>query len=330
MRRPRFFPSAALALLLAVPACENAGSNLGFTVSSTGTILVGLYLDRDGSRTQTAIVDTVYAGARVALLAQGTTDTLRTATSDALGVASFTNVPVGEYRIAVASASIGDSLEVAAIDSADVALQAGGADQGVIIRLAYPELSIRELRALPAGRRAFIRGVILAGVQSFRDTTSHIADSSGQVRMTRVMLRAGLTGNAPGDSVSALGTSSMRDGQPTLDLALISRFGSRPAPIPFSVSTANANTALGGTLDAALVQVIGAIVSDSMTVSPDFHVTASDNTGPIVIVLDANLPFARTQFRPGRSLNVRGVLVPNGAGAWRLKPRDTGDVTFNN
>jgi hypothetical protein len=172
--------------------------------------------------------------------------------------------------------------------------------------------------------------VILAGVQSFRDTTSHLADTSGQLRMTRVMLRAGLTGNAPGDSVSALGTSSMRAGQPTLDLALISRFGSRPPPIPFAVTTMAASTASGGTLDAALVQVIGALVSDSITVAPDFQVTASDGTGPIVIILDANQPFARNQFRPGRSLNVTGVLVPNGAGAWILKPRATSDVQFNN
>jgi hypothetical protein len=29
-------------------------------------------------------------------------------------------------------------------------------------------------------------------------------------------------------------------------------------------------------------------------------------------------------------MNVRGVLVPDGLGSWQLKPRDTGDVGFNN
>jgi len=83
-------------------------------------------------------------------------------------------------------------------------------------------------------------------------------------------------------------------------------------------------------LDAGLVQIIGALVSDSMTVSPDFHVVASDNSGPITIILDANLPFGRTAYRVGRSITVTGVLVPNGSGGWYLKPRSTGDIVFNN
>ena len=88
--------------------------------------------------------------------------------------------------------------------------------------------------------------------------------------------------------------------------------------------------ASGGVLDAALVQVIGAIISDTATVAPDFRVTASDGSGPVQLILDANLPFSRTAFRPGRSMNVKGVLVPDGQGGWNLKPRDIGDVSFNN
>ena len=313
-----------------VTGCQNAGNDLGFAALSTGTINVAVYLDRDGSHTPTLVVDTVYRNARIALLPRGSTDTLRTVNSDATGLARFDAVPVGEYTVAVAPASIGDSLVVGAIDSTNVRLRADDEEPvQVVVRLSYPEVSIRQARALPFGKRAFIRGVILVGVQSFRDTTSHVSDSSGQIRMTRVQLRAGLTGNAPGDSVSALGTASTRDGQPTLDLALISKFGSRPPPIPFSISTASAATANGGLLDAALVQVIGAIISDTVTVAPDFKVTASDGTGPVNIILDANLPFARSAFRPTRSINVKGVLVPNGLGGWNLKPRDVSDVIPN-
>jgi len=322
--------AASLGLLVTLAGCQNAGSDLGFGSAQTGGIFVGLYLDRDGSRTQTLTVDTVFAHARVALLARGSTDTLQVIVSNALGVAQFDAVPVGEYRITVDPGSIGDSLVVQAVDSANVRLTAGGTNPIVVVRLGYPEFSIRAARALPLGKRAFIRGVVLVGVQAFRDTTSHISDSSGQIRLTRVQLRGGLTGNSPGDSVSVLGTASSRDGQATLDVAIVSRFGNRPAPVPFFITTATAATANGGVLDAALVQVNSAVVSDSATVAPDFKVIASDNSGPVKIILDANLPFARTAFRPGRSLNVTGVLVPDGAGGWNLKPRSPGDVNFNN
>ena len=322
--------AAGLALLLTLGACQNAGSDLGFGASQTGGIFVGLYLDRDGSRTQSVGVDTVFAHARVALLARGSTDTLQVVVSNALGIAQFDEVPVGEYRITVDPGSIGDTLVVQAIDSANVRLTVGGTNPIVVVRLGYPEFSIRAARALPLGKRAFIRGVVLVGVQAFRDTTSHISDSSGQIRLTRVQLRGGLTGNSPGDSVSVLGTASSRDGQPTLDAAIVSRFGNRPPPVPFFITTAVAATANAGALDAALIQVNSAVVSDSATIAPDFRVIASDNSGPVKIILDANLPFARTQFRPGRSINVTGVLVPDGVGGWNLKPRSTGDVSFNN
>ena len=312
-----------------VVACQNAGSSLGFDLSRSAAINVLLYLDRDGSRTPTQL-DTSFAKARVALLAHGTNDTVRTQQSSAIGIARFDAVPVGQYRIAVVQSSIGDSITVAAIDTNEVTLAAQDTAISVVVRLSYPELTIRQARVLQLGKRAFIRGVVLAGVQSFRDTTSHVSDSSGQIRLTRVALRGGLIGNNPGDSVSVLGVASTRAGQPTLDLALLTRIGSRPAPIPFSLSTATAATASGGTLDAALVQVIGATISDTVAVSPDFQVTASDGSGPVKIILDANLAFPRTLFRPGHSINVKGVLVPDGLGGWTLKPRDFSDVVFNN
>jgi hypothetical protein len=327
-RRSRLARGAWL-LTAALAACQNSGADLGFGPPATSVILVGVYFDRDGSRTQTAGVDTVFARARVALLGQGTNDTLRTVLTDNAGLARFDGVPVGEYRIAVDPASIGDSIVVAAIDSAHVVLKASTATQGVVVRLAYPEVSIRQARALPFGKRAFIRAVILAGVQSFSDTTSHVADTSGQIRLTRVNLKGGLTGNAPGDSVSVIGTASVRAGQPTLDLALVAKFGQRPPPVPVPLNTAQAATANGGVLDAALVQV-SAIVSDSATVAPHFRVTASDGTGSLNIILDGLQNFPRSAFRVGRSITVKGVLVPDGQGSWNLKPRDPNDIFFNN
>jgi hypothetical protein len=230
----------------------------------------------------------------------------------------------------VSQLSIGDSIEVQDIDPDTLHIEASDSNTGVLVRLGYPEVSIREARTSPPGRRVFVRGFILAGVQSFRDTTSHLADSSGQIRLTRVSLRGNITGNNPGDSVSVLGLTSTRAGQPTLDNAIISRFGARPAPIPLPVATITAATASNGLLDAGFVLITGAIISDTSTIAPDFRVVVSDGSGNLTIILDGNIPFARGNFRPGRSMNVRGVLVPDGLGSWQLKPRDTGDVGFNN
>jgi hypothetical protein len=316
-----------LATVVVAAACDNAGSDLGVEVTIRNVVTAQVYLDRDGSRTANAS-DTLFRNARVALLPFAGTDTIEAQFTTTQGIARFEGVPLGKYRIGVTTSSIGDSIEVQEIDPDTLNIEASDTNTGVTVRLGYPEFSIREARALPGGRRVFIRGVVLAGVQSFRDTTAHVADSSGQIRLTRASLRFG-TGNAPGDSVSVLGLTSSRAGQPTLDNAIMSRFGARPAPIPLPVSTITAITANGGVLDAGFVLVTGAIINDTSTVAPDFRVVASDGTGNLTIILDGNIPFARSNFRPGRSMNVRGVLVPDGSGSWQLKPRDTGDVGFN-
>ena len=314
------------ALLLAAAACNNAGSDLGPAALPTHSITTQAFLDRDGSRTFVVGIDTLFPGAVVSLRPAGGGQAIQTVTTAIGGVARFDNVPLGEYSITVSPASLGDSIVVAEILTSPVKVEVADTNTNVGIRLTFPEISIRQARLLPAGKRAFIRGVVLAGVQSFRDTTSYIADSSGQIRLTRVSLRGPLTGNNPGDSVSVLGVASSRAGQPTIDLAVISRFGQRLAPVPLPLSTGGAATAAGGVLDAGLVIITGAFISDTATVAPDYHVVGNDNTGPITVVLDGIINFNRANFRPGRTMNVQGVLVPNGTGAWVLKPRQISDA----
>lgn len=316
----------ALAATLLLAACDNAGTGLGFPAEKAGIVQASAFLDRDGSRTLTA-ADTTFAGARVALLAHGSGDTVKSALTGANGIIRFTNVPLGEYRIVVSAGSLGDTVQVAAIDTAaEVKLTATVDSAKALIRLGYPEVTLRQARALPPGKRVFVRAVVLSGVQVFRDTTSHVSDSSSAMRLTRVSLRGGLTGNTPGDSVSVLGVTSTRVGQPTLDQAIVSRFGARQAPLPIIIGTGIAGTASGGLLDAALVQIVGGLISDTLTITPDFRVTVSDGTGSLFILLDANQPFLRSSFQIGKHTNARGVLVPDGAGAWYLKPRDPNDT----
>jgi hypothetical protein len=325
----RFLRLSLLAGLVALgAACANEGADLGFGPEQTAAIAVAVYLDRDGSRTLTPL-DTVFRNARVAVFVRHGSDTLRVGMTDATGIARFGSLPLGEYRVAVVPASIGDSIQVQHVDSSEVRLTLGVDTAGVLVRLGYREVSIRQARLLPVGQRVFIRGLVLSGVQNFRDTTSHVADSSGAIRLTRVILLGGLTGNSPGDSVAVLGLVSSRAGQPTLDLARVSQFATRPPPVALPVTTGTASTANNGVLDAALIRITGAIITDTATVAPDFRVMVSDGSGALEMLLDATIPFSRTSFAPGRSLNAQGVLVPTGAGAWRFKPRTLDDVTLN-
>ncbi len=319
---------AVLALGL-LASCENAGSTLGFAPLATGTIGVLVYLDRDGSRTPSPF-DTVFAKARVSLRGPSGTAVVQTTLTDADGIARFPLLPLGQYRVVVDSASIGDSVFVARIDSASVQISATDTVDQAIVRLAFPEFSLRQARSLPVGRKVFVRGILLSNIQSFRDTTVHLADSSGYLRLTRSSLLGSGVGTSLGDSVAVIGVTSTRNGQPTLDLARIARLAQRPPPVPLPVATNVGATADFGRLDAALVQVTAAVIGDTASLAPDFKVTVSDGTGALDLILDATLNVPRTVFRPGRSMNIRGVLVPNGSGGWVLKARDPGDLVFNN
>ncbi|MGQ0702886.1 MAG: hypothetical protein ACT4PM_07105 [Gemmatimonadales bacterium] len=314
-----------IALVAAGGACSNAGSLLGFGPAATQNINVQVFLDRDRSGTFGA-ADTVYGPAGVSLRPVSGGQAIQTKTSGPQGTTAFENVPVGEYSITAEASSLGDSLVVAGVTPSLIRVQASQNPLNVTVRVAYPELSIRESRQALPGRRVLIRGLVLAGVQSFRDTTSYVQDTSGQIRLTRVSLQGGLTGNNPGDSVAVIGTVSSRAGQPVLDQASIIRLATRPAPIPLIVTTAVAASAQNGALDAALVQITGAIITDTATIAPDFRVVGDDGSGPITLVLDLFMGFNRAVFVPGRSMTARGVLVPTGTGQWELKPRVPGDV----
>jgi len=313
-------------VLVLLTACSNAGSDLGLLPVVRRSITVVVSLDRDASGSTTN-VDTAYTGARVLLRPAAGGQPIDSALSDNKGFAFFENVPVGRYAVTVDPASVGDSVAVSVIDPDIVTLVAGDDNGSVaLVLLSYPTPSLQAVRQFPLGKRVLVRGLILAGIPSFRDTTAYIKDTSGYLRLTRVSFRGGQTGNNPGDTVSAIGTTSTRAGQPTLDLSIITTLGSRPAPVPIPLSTAVAGTAMGGFLDAGLVVITSAVISDTATIAPDFSVVASDGSGPLTIVLDSQGGYNPSSFVPGRTVTVRGVLVPSGTGSWQLKPRGTSDV----
>lgn len=313
-------------------ACENAGENLGLPDLLQGAIGVGVYLDRDGSLTQSA-GDTVFAGARVSLLVAGGTDTIRTATSGADGVAVFNDVPLGSYRVVVDRAALGDSIGVVVGDTGTIRIvaQQPGITATRVVRLGFREVTIGEARAIPAGRRVFVRGIVHSGLQIFRDSSSFMSSNGVSIRITGARHRPGRAFNNPGDSVIVLATTGVRAGQPVLVDGLIATLGVTAAPIPTPITVAEARTAKGGTLDAAFITVVGARIADTVAATPDFLVIiaeVADTSIKTNVLIDAQLNAPRTIFRPGFPITVRGVLVPRGDGTWVIKPRGGTDVTI--
>lgn len=324
--------TTCLLVVLAMAGCDNAGRDLVLPPLPQGAIGVGFYFDRDGSGTQTS-GDTVFAGARVSLLVAAGTDTIRTAVSGSNGVAVFDSVPVGTYRVVVDRRALGDSVGVVVGDTGTIVVTAapGGNTGARVIRIGYREVTVAEARQLAAGMRVYVRGIVQAPLQVYRDSSTFLASGGAYIRMPGSQPRPGRTGNNPGDSVLVLGTTAQRDGQPVIVSGLIGSIGVSAAPVPVVVTIAEARTARNGMLDAALVSVVGAVIVDTVASGPDLLVRiglATDTTVTTDVIIDSIQNAPRTIFRPGLPITVRGVLVPRGNGTWVLKPRGGGDVTI--
>jgi hypothetical protein len=306
--------------------CSNAGGDFGFEPVGHGTVAAFFYVDRNGDLLPTSAADTTFAGVRLGLVVAGTTDTAFSALTDAQGNVVFSNVPFGDYRFVVDTATVADSFQVQAIDSASVRLRGNAQQQLVTVRLGYPRVTIAAARAASTGTKVFINGMVLAGIAAFGDTTSHILENGVAIRLTNAS--NGGPAAQPGDSARVVGTVSIRAGQPVLDNAVILVYRlSFAAPPATPLSTLLANTADGTAQDAALVGISGVIV-DTLTAGSDFHVGVDDGSGRVVMVLDGNATFQVPLFLPGKTATARGLLVPTGGGTWVLKPRAQADVTI--
>jgi hypothetical protein len=188
--------------------------------------------------------------------------------------------------------------------------------------LTLPVISIRAARALPAGRTVAVVGVALNNSPTFSDTTVHLADTSGAIRLTQ--LKATL---AAGDSVQIIAATSSRAGQPTLDQGTRTALGTGLLPTAPTLTTAVAATAQGGTRDAQLVIVNNALISSTATVPNAFSLTVSDGSGNLTVLLDQQGGFTVPGiYVAGNTFNIVGLLVPTGTGTWMLKPRASTDL----
>jgi len=319
--RPVRAVTGLVGLVAVLAGCGNAGEDRVLAVPGTGLVGGVVYLDRDGNRTPNS-TDAALPGVRVRLLVGGTRDTIASATSGADGVFAFGRVPVGQYTVVVPGEStFGDSIAVVRVDTAEVNLAPEDTVE-IQVAVSFPLVSIAEARALPIGSKVFIEGVALNFRDVFADTVLHVRDTSSAVRITSTQGPLVTTG----DSARILGTVAARSGQPALDRGQVTIIAIVGQPTPERVTTLQAATADGGRLDAGLVRVVDATIADTATVSGDYLATVSDGSGPVLVVFDQDAGLTRTAFVPGVVIDATGLLVPDGAGAWRIKPRVVADL----
>ena len=319
--------------LLGSAACTNAGERLVVPPLPNGGIQVLVYFDRDASHSATAL-DTVVVGARVALVAPGGQDTLRTAVTNARGIATFDSLPLGGYRVVIDRHILADSIGVVAGDTGSMRIinQIDSIRLGRVVRFGYAEVSLAAARALPAGKRVMVRGTVTSALQFFRDSSAFLVDSTGSLRITGSRARPGSQGNNIGDSVLVLGTSGRNLGQGVLQGGLFGTLANGVAPLPRVTSVVDAKNAMGGALDAVLIQLNNVVLRDTLVSGPDFMLKVADPADTafkITVVIDQLIPAPHGFFLPGRTGTFRGVLVPVGDGTWILKPRTAADIVLN-
>jgi hypothetical protein len=61
-------------------------------------------------------------------------------------------------------------------------------------------------------------------------------------------------------------------------------------------------------------------------VNGDYQFTVDDGSGSVLVVLDEDAGLSRAPYVPGAVIDATGVLVPDGAGGWMLKPRNNLDL----
>lgn len=321
----RFLRPVAAAAVIAVigSGCLDTSEDRILSVDGTGLVQGLVYFDANGNRALDAS-DPGLPGIGIRLLARGTPDTIARVATGTDGLFLLSRVAVGVYDLAVDPGSLGDTVQVVSV-SPDPINVVPNDSVTVAIAVSFDKASVTEARALAIGTKIFVEGIATSGRDIFGDSTLHLTDGTSAIRATRVRRLTVL----PGDSVRLLATRSERSGQPTLDDAQPFLLAVAAVPPPEQTGTASAANAEGGRLDAALVRVLDATITDTLTSAGDFILTVNDGTGPLAVLLDKDVGFADLlPYVPTAAIDATGVLVPSGSGAWVLKPRADDDLTL--
>ena len=309
-------------------ACQESGDD-GIMVDATGTVGALVWVDRNGNGVLEGS-DGPAANVEVELTAPGGSRALYTLETGPSGEAILDDVLVGDYQAVLDSSTVGDSLRVLRVDSAQVTVIPGDTSV-VLVGLTFPSLSTDSLRTAPADGRVFINGRVISEWGTFGESTVHVRDSTGAIRAIRVAP----TGTQVGDSVRLVGVTAVQSGQPVLKDAQVFLVQTGvESPPPLAVTTGESATADGGRLDAELVRINDAVIQDTTrNAFGEWVLEVDDGSGVVEIVLDRDIPFL-LNFPAGSEVletpvDATGVLVPpevGTGGRWVLKPRGNVDI----
>lgn len=329
MRRRVFGSICASAVLLSGFGCTDATDVELLEITASGSVVGQAYLDSNGTmfpdEGDVALSDvTVFLSSTIDRV------TVATAQTEGDGDFVFEGVPLGSYIIRIDDAVPGDSLVTVGPERRVDVTRDASAD--AVLGLTYPVLTIEEIRAADPGRTVFTSGIALNTRRTFsEDHRIFIAGASSYLQATNVLYT-----NPPvaaGDSVRFRGRTSSRDGQPMLDevTPFIVVTQARVTQ-PQDVSTAMAASADAGRLDAALVRLRNAEISDTLTSGGDFFFSADDGSGPIRVVVRSFLGRGTSDLGPStlRIEEAVGMLSPHDDGSgtitWRLLVRSAGEL----
>jgi uncharacterized repeat protein (TIGR01451 family) len=326
-RRARLVLVAVATAAVGVVSCKDASTVDVLTIDAAGAVFGTAFLDNNGNGILDA-QDPPLPKVPVVLTVAGGGQVVSQATTDSLGSFVLTDIPVGSYELGLDASVLGDSLQAVG-SGADLVIRRDSTTR-VNFGVSFPVLTLDEVRTAEPGRRVFTSGIALNPRQPFGDGAVHLQTDTLFLRAVNV---ARATINT-GDSVRMLGRVSVEEGEPVLDdvtpFVLVS---SATIPLPTETGTAKAASADGGRLDAALVKIRNAEISDTGTVAGAFHFRADDGSGKVDVELRSFLLIDPTPVRPDTIVRVKeltGLLVPlkdeTGAVHWRIQPRGGGDV----
>ncbi len=296
-------------LVLLPSACQLASDVDLLEISGSGAVVGVAFLDADGTGTFTA-GDAPLSDAEVGLEVASTGEVTQTATTDSAGIFLFDEVPAGSYRIAATSGVLADSLEV--LGGEDPVQVLVGDTSQVGVGVAYPFRTVEEVGSVSPGTRIFTAGITQNPRANFDPTGRvHLAGDSLYLRALNVE-RAAI---GIGDSVRVLGRLVMENGRRALvDVTPFILVNQAAIPVPMEASVGVAALADGGRLDAGLVRIRNAEISDTLTNGDgDFSFWASAGGDSIEVVLRAFLSPNPSLVRPDTIVRVSeavGLLSP--------------------
>lgn len=314
---------------LLLPACDDMIlEDQTFTLDARGTVLGSVFVDLDGNGSMSE-ADVPMVGLGVEVVAAQGGGRFALATTDVEGAFVATGVPVGTFRIGVDSTTLPDSLDVFGLDPDPFVLGAGDTLRAGF-RTSFPVFTLAEVQGLEPGRRVFTHGIALNSRDPVGDGAVHLQAGDSYLRATavdRVSLLAG-------DSVRLQGRTAREAGLPVLtDVRAFVLRERAVIPRPVDLSTAEAASARGEELNAALVRIAGAQVTDTATVDADLVATVDDGSGPVEVAFRNFIEFDTSLLEPGVAVldPAVGLLVAHrlldGTVEWRLVPRVPTDVT---